>query len=173
MTRSRHSLHLGALALIGLLDGGCTCLDCNGFYLEAWIRVDATTLVGSPVPDVTIRADAVRPLQTWTGTTDADGRTVLHLSTKYFPESVRVSAEPPPDYATPEPVTIVPLIAHDTAEVLFALEPLTAWSAASNKRMDQRGRTFSKEWNLSVPGGDTRSFTDRRAWRASRSQVMR
>lgn len=138
MTRSYHSLQCGALVLIGLLDAGCRCEDCNGFYLEAWIRVDANTLAGSPVPDVTIRADAVRSQQTWTDTTDADGQTVLHLFTKYFPDSLRVSAEPPPDYATPAPVSIVPLVG-DTVVLLFALEPLTASPAASNKELEPSG----------------------------------
>jgi hypothetical protein len=141
MTRSRHSWYLGMLALIGLLDSGCKCLDCDGFYLEAWIRADATTLAGSPLPDVTIRADAVRPLQTWTGTTDANGRTILHIFTTAFPQSVRVSAEPPPDYAPPEPITIAPLTPNDTAPVFFTLEPSTVWSAASNTRLDADGRS--------------------------------
>jgi hypothetical protein len=111
------------LALIGLLCAACDCEDCNGFYLEAWIVVEATTVAGTPVPNVRIRADAVRPMQTWMGTTDAGGRAVFHLFATSFPDTVQVSAEPPADFMTPEPVSRA-VVAQDTATVVFILEPL-------------------------------------------------
>ena len=125
MKPSPHSVGASALALIGLLCTACHyCDDCDGFYLEAWIVVEATTVAGAAVPNVTIRADAVRPMQTWMDTTDTSGRAVLHVFTTSFPDSVQVSAEPPADFTTPQPVTIAPLVAQDTANVVFTLQPV-------------------------------------------------
>jgi hypothetical protein len=126
MKASRHSVGAGALVLIGLLCAACDlCDDCDRLYIEAWILVEATTVGGTGVANVTIRADAVRPMQTWMDRTDTSGRALLQVFTTSFPDSVQVSAEPPADFTTPQPVTIAPLVARDTADVVFTLQPVS------------------------------------------------
>ncbi len=120
----RRSLIVGTLAVMGLLCVACQCEDCNGFYFEAWLRVEAATESGTPVAGVVIRVDAVRPVQTWTDTTDAGGEAVLILSGTSVPDSVTVSAAPPAEFAIPQSVEVA-VIYGDTASVEFMLVPVS------------------------------------------------
>lgn len=133
------SLIVAVVGVIGVLGAAC-CEDCDGFYTEAWVRVETTTAVGTPVANVAVRAAAPRTTDAWADTTDADGRAILHLFATSLPDSVQVSAEPSPAFTTPAPV-FVAVVAQDTAVVVFTLEPVAGMIGALAARSRAVGRT--------------------------------